>query len=325
MDRKMMQRIIVIILALVMVLSVVAPVVMATETEAETTEAVVRGEFECGDDMTWNYEDGTLTIAGSGEMDDYEEDAPWGQYKKEITKVVFEGSVTYIGARAFNNYDAIEEVDFGTALKEIGQQAFRSCEGLTEIYLPKTFRIFGVESFNSCTNLKEIHCSGVFPSFKENCLWAVYATIYYPAANPWSVTYIEQLETAFKGRIEFLDSNGDDHFTPTEATEATEEVTEATTEATTEPVVETTVETEEVTEATTEVTTEPTTEPTTIPTEESQPETIEELLPPQAAEEEEGSKGWIGLVIVGGVVFLLALGGLAFGKKKSKKGKFSRR
>ena len=79
MDRKMMQRIILIILALVMVLSIVAPVVMASEVEeetTETTEAVVRGEFECGDDMTWSYEDGTLTISGSGEMDDYEEDAP---------------------------------------------------------------------------------------------------------------------------------------------------------------------------------------------------------------------------------------------------------
>lgn len=326
MDRKTMQRIIVIILALVMLLSVIAPVVMATDAEAtdatetlETTEAVVRGEFECGDDMTWSFQDGTLTISGSGEMDDYDGEAPWAKHREEITRVVFEGSVTYIGARAFNNYDAIQEVDFGTALKEIGAQAFRSCEGLTSITLPKTFKVFGEESFNSCTRLTEIHCQGVFPSFKENCLWAVYATIYYPAANPWSVTYIEQLETAFKGRIEFLDSEGVDHFTPTEPTEATEEVTEATTEATTEPTVETTAET---TEPTTEVTTEATTAPTTAPTEAPIPETSEETLP--APQEDEGSKGWIGLVIVGGVLVLLALGGLAFGKK-SGGGKFSRR
>ena len=316
MDRKTMQRIILIILALVMVLSIIAPVVMAADVE--TTEAVVRGEFECGDDLTWNFGDGILTISGSGEMDDYEEDAPWAEYKKEITHVVLEGDVTYIGKRAFNDYDAIEAVDFGTKLKEIGEQAFRFCEGLIEIHLPKSFKVFGPESFNSCTNLKEIHCEGSFPSFKESCLWAVYATIYYPAATPWSVTYIEQLETAFKGRIEFLDSEGVDHFTPTEATE---ETTEATTEATTEPTVETAVETEEVTEAPTEMTTEATTMPTTAPTEESQAETIEELLPVQ----EEGKKGWIGLVIVAGVLAMLCLGGLAFGSKNRKKGKFSRR
>ena len=73
MDRKTMQRIIVIILAAVLLLSIVAPVVMATEAETtETTEVKVRGEFECGDDLTWNYKDGTLTISGTGKMDDYE-------------------------------------------------------------------------------------------------------------------------------------------------------------------------------------------------------------------------------------------------------------
>ena len=323
MDRKTMQRIIVIILAAVLLLSIVAPVVMATEAETtETTEAKIRGEFECGDDLVWSYKDGTLTISGTGEMDDYEEDAPWAAYKKEITKVVLEG-VTYVGARAFNNYDAIEEVDFGSELYELGTQSFRSCEGLTSITLPATFKIFGEECFNTCTNLKEIHCNGKFPSFRQNCLWAVYATIYYPAANPWSVSLIEQLEAAFQGRIEFLASDGTDHYTPTEATEATEEVTEETTEETTEPIVETAVDTEEVTEATTEVTTEATTEAATEATEESQLETIEELLPVEEKEPE--SKGWSGLVIVGAVVFFLILGGLIFGGKKNKSGKFSRR
>ena len=327
MDRKTMQRIIVIILAAVLLLSIVAPVVMATdvETEAtieaitEATEAKVRGEFECGDDLVWNFTDGTLTISGSGAMDDYEGDAPWAAHKNEITKVVLEG-VTYVGAKAFNDYDAIKEVDFGSELYELGAQAFRSCEGLTTISMPKTFKIFGEESFNSCSNLKEIHCSGKFPSFKQNCLWAVYATIYYPAATPWSVTNIEQLETAFKGRIQFLDSDGVDHYTPTEATEeVTEETTEATTEATTEPIVETTVETTEaVTEATTEMTTEATTEAV-----EEIPETSEETLP--AVAEEEDQKGWIGLVIVGSVVVLLILGGLIFGGKKNRRGKFSKR
>ena len=330
MDRKVMQRIVLVLLALVMLLSIVAPVVMATEAETtETTEAVVRGEFECGDDLTWSYQDGTLTISGTGAMDDYEGDAPWAAHKNEITKVVLEG-VTYVGARAFNDYDAIKEVDFGSALYELGAQAFRSCEGLTSVTMPATFKVFGEECFNSCTNLKEIHCNGKFPSFRQNCLWAVYATIYYPAAAPWSVTYIEQLETAFKGRIEFLASDGTDHYTPTEATEAAKEVTEATTEVTTEPAAETTVETKEVTEETTEMTTEATAEATTEATdgaletsEEPLPETSEELLP--AETEKSASKGWIGLVIMGSVLALLVLGGVVFGGKTNKSGRFSKR
>ena len=321
MDRKMMQRIIVIILALVMLLSVIAPVVMATDTETTAaTEAKVRSEFECGDDLTWSYKDGTLTISGSGAMDDYEDEAPWAGYKKEITKVVLEG-VTYVGKKAFNNYDAITEIDFGTALKELGVQAFRSCEGLTTVHFPKSFKIFGEESLNSCSNLKEIHCDGVFPSFKQNCLWGVYANIYYSADAPWSVSLIEQLEEAFHGRIQFLASDGTDHYNPTEATE---EVTEATTEATTEPVVETTAETTEVTtEATTEVTTEVTEAATEATTEAPLPETSEELLPVE--EEEPASKGWIGLVIMASVALMLVLGGVVFGSKKRRHGKFSKR
>ena len=171
MDRKTMQRIIVIILALVMLLSVIAPVVMATEAETtEATEPKVRGEFECGDDLIWSYKDGILTISGTGEMDDYEADAPWAAHKQEITKVVLEG-VTYVGARAFNDYDAIKEVDFGSALYELGTQSFRSCEGLTSVTMPASFKIFGEECFNSYTNLTEIHSNRIyFPSFRDNRL-----------------------------------------------------------------------------------------------------------------------------------------------------------
>ena len=324
MDRKTMQRIIVIVLALVLLLSVIAPAVMASEVETTAaTETETRGEFECGDDLVWSYANGKLTITGTGAMDDYEGDAPWAAYKNEITTVVMEG-VTYVGAKAFDDYDAITEVYFGTALKELGAQAFRSCEGLTAVYMPKSHKVYGEECFLNCSNLKEIHCEGVFPSFRLNCLLGVYANIYYPAVSPWSVSLIEQLEEAFHGRIQFLASDGTDHFVPTEPTE---EVTEATTEATTEPTVETTVETteavtEETTEATTEATTEPTTEATEV-LEESMIEIIEETAP--VVEEKPESKAWIGLVIMGSVLVLLALGGIVFGGKKRRHGKFSKR
>ena len=39
------------------------PGIFATEVTEETTEVTrpVRGEFECGDDLTWSYADGVLT------------------------------------------------------------------------------------------------------------------------------------------------------------------------------------------------------------------------------------------------------------------------
>ena len=280
-------RILSVLLTFLLVFTMV-PGVAATETE-ETTEATkpVRGEFECGDDLVWNYEDGVLTITGSGEMDDYEEAAPWAAYKDDVEKVVLEG-VTYIGARAFFDFDELEEVDFGSKLKEIGKEAFRSCEGLKEISLPSTFKIFGESSFLGCTELKEIHCSGNFPSFRLNSMWECYATIYYPAERPWPVDLIQQLEDAFHNRIEFIASDGTDHYVPTEATTApveteaptempTEVPTEAPTEAPTEP--ETTAP---VTEAPTEAPAEPeTTVATEPPVQETMPEATEEITPEQ--------------------------------------------
>ena len=170
----------------------------------------------CGEDMTWTYEEGQLTIEGSGYMDDFEEDAPWAAFRDEIIRVELKGDIEYIGAHAFTDYDELSTVSFGPALYEIGLEAFKDCDGLTVISLPASFKVFGESSFNSCPNLTAIHCSGRFPSFRMNSMWNTFCTIYYPAEKPWGTEYIAQLEEAFKGRIEFLASDGTDHYNPVE-------------------------------------------------------------------------------------------------------------
>lgn len=289
-------------LAFMLVLGLVPGAAATETTEATEQTKPVRGEFECGDDLVWNYDDGVLTIRGSGAMDDYETEAPWAKYKDDIEEVVLEG-VTYIGANAFKNYDELETVNFGSKLREIGAEAFRSCEGLEEIKLPASFKIFGESSFMGCTNLKKIHCSGNFPSFRLNSMWECYATIYYPAENPWQVELIEQLENAFHGRIEFIASDGTDHYVPTEATTAPTE-TEAPTEIPTE---ETTVPTEaptEVTEAPAE-----TTVPETTAAPETQPTVQETEAQPQPTQSpvDEEAKGLSNRVVLLGMGIALAL------------------
>lgn len=292
-------------------LSALAAPVFATETAA--------AEGSCGENMTWSYGDGVLTIEGSGYMDDFEEDAPWADYKGEIKRVVLSGSIEYIGARAFTDYDVLTTVNFGNSLYEIGAEAFKSCDGLTVIYLPASFKVFGESSFSSCSNLTSIHCSGKFPSFRMNSMWNTYGTIYYPADKPWGVEYIEQLETQFKGRIQFLASDGTDHYNPEEATEP---VTEAPTEAPTEPPTEapTTAPTEAPTEAPTAAPTETT--PATLPQTEPATEQIEETTP--AAEEKPESKSWIGFVIIGAAAAFLLMGMIAV-RVGSRKGRYSKR
>lgn len=322
-----MKKSILYILTLALLFSLLSPMALATEvgeeTTEETTEATqpVREPNQCGEDMIWAYEDGMLTITGTGVMDDFTDGAPWDEYREEITQVIFNGEISYIGAGAFADYDALKDVDFGDAMYEFGTRAFYSCDGLTELDLPASFKVFGEESLRGCSNLKAIHCAGRFPSFRLNCLWDSYVTIYFPADRPWGVEYIQQLEEAFKGRVEFLASDGTDPYVPTEPTEETTEPTEEPTEETTEAATEaTTAPTEETTQPTTEVTTPPT-EPST----EDIPQPTETAASTEAAgvEKTPGSGSWIGLVIIGVVLAMAGLG-IAIFKPRSGGGKYSR-
>lgn len=198
----------------------------------------------CGEGITWTYDNGTLTVSGSGAMDDMTGDAPWAAYKDSITAVVFTGGVTYVGAGAFKDYDSLRSVSFGSAMYELGTESFYSCDGLTSLSMPASFKVFGISCLQNCTGLSRIDCAGRFPKFRDNCLWQTTVTIYYPASNPWSVDTINQLESAFGGRITFLASDGSDPNAESQTVPPTEAATTAPTESTTVPTEATTAPTE---------------------------------------------------------------------------------
>lgn len=313
----MKKKLFAILLTLCLALAAVLPAA-ATEVTTVPTEPALAPD-QCGDTLTWTYSGGVLTITGEGPMYDYLEGGPWSAYKEEIREIVFEGGVTYIGAYAFKDYDALETVDFGDAMYEIGMEAFRSCDSLTAIYLPETFKIFGESSFENCENLTQIHSEGRFPSFRQNAMWNTYADIYFPAERPWDVALIQELEEAFHGRIEFLASDGSDPYEPTEATTAPEETEAPTTEAATVPTTQ--AATAPVTEAPETV---QTTAPETQASETAQAPTEAEAEA-EAEEEKEGPNGMvIGALIVGVILLLAVLGTLIFGKGR-RRGKYSRR
>ena len=309
----MKHRFFTIFLALMMLLCALP--VSAEETTAPTTPE--RAPGYCGESILWNYENGTLTLTGTGLMDDFPEGTPWEAHQDEITTVIISGGITYVGAYSFCDYDKLTDVQFGKDVYEIGERAFFSCDGLTSVSLPASFKVFGPSSFMGCTKLKEFHCAGRFPSFRQNCLWDTYATIYFPADRPWGVEYIAQLEEAFHGRIEFLASDGSDPYEPTEAPAETEKPTEAPTEATTEPTVPPTT-VPPTTEAATEP---PVTETAPAETGETSGGVTEPLVIVPAAPEKDGS-GKIIFMILGAAAVLVLFGMILFGNRK--KGKYSR-
>ena len=272
-------------------------------------------------------------------MDDFYAGQPWQKYRDELTELKLVGNISYVGADAFPDYDALKTVDFGSGLTEIGQGAFSGCDGLETVSLPQSFRIFGEESFSHCKNLKEFHFEGGFPKFKLNCLWDTYAKLYYPAERPWPVELVQQLEEAFQGRIEFLASDGTDPYEPQKETEAP--AAEETAAPAAEPVTEPTAlpgempavpEPEKPTEAPAEVLAEPE-KPTEVPTAptEIQPSVTEEYVefpdPEKVAEENDGIGlpliGLIALMAVSGGAALLMLGRMSGNRKKEFDGNFS--
>ena len=297
-----MKRFTTILLALCMLLALAIPVYAEGETSGT-----------CGEGITWEVSGSTLTISGSGKMSDFTE-APWIAYKDSITTVKITGGVTYLGARSFKNFDNLTSVSFGSAMYEIGEEAFYDCDGLTSISLPESFKVFGPSSFYSCSSLNTIRCAGRFPSFRSNSLWDTYAKIYYPADKLWPEATIRELEEAFHGRIEFLDSNGTDHVKETEP-----KPTQPKPKPTNPPVVDTTpVETTTFptviwTDDTTPTITRPTRPPVTIP------EDLEDN------DNEGGINGWIAVVIVVGLLAGFAAVTIHFQQVQQRKRRAARR
>ncbi len=117
----------------------------------------------CGQNLIWTLdENGTLTISGTGKMDDYEtaEDRPWAEYSNNgstvIRKLVVNEGVTGIGDRAFCNCYNLNEISLPDGLKTVGISAFETCITLTGVSLPDSITTLGEKAFY-CGNVKTIN------------------------------------------------------------------------------------------------------------------------------------------------------------------------
>lgn len=91
----------------------------------------------CGANLTWALDTtGTLTISGTGAMEEYEWESrvPWYQNRDSIKAVVIEQGVTGIGSHAFGlNYRNIVRITIPESVTSIGADAFFNCNNLTDV------------------------------------------------------------------------------------------------------------------------------------------------------------------------------------------------
>ena len=170
----------------------------------------------CGDNLTWNFADGALTISGSGDMYGYDggmdtatgANHPWADWAADIQTVIIGEGVTSIGHNAFRGFEEMTQISIPGTVTSIGEAAFGWCTSLTEmtlpegvmsisssafvactaltvVTLPESLEVAGPFCFDRCTSLTSLIFQGDVPDLSTDYfLEGLTLTAYYPGNNP---------------------------------------------------------------------------------------------------------------------------------------------
>ena len=122
----------------------------------------------CGENVTWTWVESThtLTISGSGDIENYgyfpaddvgySYDTPWSNYNVMIQAIIINPGVTRIGAAAFSKCTNLTNVTFPSSVKHISACAFSGCSSLNSINLPNGLESIEFSAFSGCNSLSSI-------------------------------------------------------------------------------------------------------------------------------------------------------------------------
>lgn len=157
--------------------AVTAPVQITVKAEPVTGEDGVEKAFwilpstagldivasgACGKNVNWVLtSDGTLTISGKGEMDNYNDysdsnTAPWYDYRENIQNVLVKSGVTNIGHRAFFGCGELISATLLGGVQTVGNSAFQDCKKLTSVGLPDGLKDIYSWAFYGCSSLTSV-------------------------------------------------------------------------------------------------------------------------------------------------------------------------
>ncbi|MBR6801562.1 MAG: leucine-rich repeat protein [Eubacteriaceae bacterium] len=164
----MKKKLISVMLAILIVVSI-----LPTQVYAESGN--------CGENITWTFQDGVLTLSGSGEMYDYYANYsdgrtknPWDniQIKAYLTEIVVGEGITGVGDYAFYSLSNVTKISLPSTLEKIGEFAFCGMKLLEEIVIPDSVTVIGKGSFRQCENLREIYIpAGVEKLYFGEMIW----------------------------------------------------------------------------------------------------------------------------------------------------------
>jgi len=131
------------------------------EVSRKRSDAVHDGHLTLDVTYSFNDQDGTLTISGTGGTMSYQKGySPFESYKNQIKKVIINDGVTFIGSYMFYGFKNITSVSIADSVTGFDRSAFEGCTGITELRLPSKLEDVYWDVFKGCTGLKSITIPG---------------------------------------------------------------------------------------------------------------------------------------------------------------------
>lgn len=178
-----------------------------------TISASASDSGQCGDNLYWSYNNGALSITGSGDMWTYRVPvtqqlvstgesvtsggAPWYAYCKSVKSVSLPDGMTSIGAYAFNGFIAVTDFTIPESVTSIGSCAFNYCTGLTAIDLPSSVTTIESNTFRTCNALSSVTIFNAFADIGSNAFSGCHNLTIYGYANSTAQTFSAENDFAF--------------------------------------------------------------------------------------------------------------------------------
>ena len=198
-----------------------------------TTVSAWADDGPCGTNVTYTFEGSTLTISGTGAMDDYafdisdyyntganDDQRPWKESRGDIEYVIIKKGVTHIGNNAFAMCTYLKSITFenGSVVESIGDYAFYGCDyELTSIAIPASVSSIGEGAFANCSSLQSVSVyAETPPTLGDDAFTGIYdyaefmvRNDSYEAAEGWSVWAgnMSILDT-INFDLSYIDANG---------------------------------------------------------------------------------------------------------------------
>lgn len=130
--------------------------------------AIIAGG-SCGGSAEWSLtEDGTLTISGTGAMENYSDKSAqsWYGHADAINSVIISDGITHIGKFAFDDCKALTEITLPDNVTSIGSYAFSGCYNLSDVYYggsQNDWSKIEIDGCNNCLTNARIHFNPAMP------------------------------------------------------------------------------------------------------------------------------------------------------------------